>query len=178
VTVTEPASEPVLLPPHSPDCYGCGPENASGLRMEVWRSGDEVYTDLVFQPRHVGAPGIAHGGTVSAACDDLFGFMLYVVGTPAVTRNLTISYHAPTALGLSHRITARLERREGRKLYLTGTGVRADGLLCFTSTALFVVVERAHFERYGLLTGHPGLDTLSRGDFRVSADQSRPADRL
>jgi len=105
--------------------------------------------------------GPGEGGAVSAAVDDLFGFMLYVVREPGVTRSLTIEYRAPTALGVPHRITARLDRRDGRKLYLTGTGVRADGQLCVTATAVFVVVERAHFERYGLLTEHPGLDALT-----------------
>jgi len=152
---------PVRLPPHSLDCYGCGPDNPAGLHMQVWREADEVFSDVVFQPHHVGAPGIAHGGAVSAAVDDLFGFMLYVVREPGVTRSLTIEYRAPTALGVPHRITARLDRRDGRKLYLTGTGVRADGQLCVTATAVFVVVERAHFERYGLLTEHPGLDALT-----------------
>jgi acyl-coenzyme A thioesterase PaaI-like protein len=156
-----PQGGPARLPPHSADCYGCGPDNPAGLRMQVWRQADVVFSDVVFQPYHVGAPGIAHGGAVSAAVDDLFGFMLYVVREPGVTRSLTIEYRAPTVLGVPHRITAGLDRRHGRKLYLTGTGVRADGQLCFTATAVFVVVERAHFERYGVLTEHPGLDALT-----------------
>ncbi|HEX4251362.1 MAG TPA: PaaI family thioesterase [Pseudonocardia sp.] len=163
MTVPEPvpAESAVRLPAHSVDCYGCGPDNPAGLRMQVWREGDEVYSDVVFQPHHVGAPGIAHGGAVAAACDDLFGFMLYVVREPGVTRSLTMEYRVPTALGASHRITARLNRRDGRKLYLAATGVRADGQLCFTATAVFIVVERAHFERYGVLAEHPGLDALT-----------------
>ncbi|HTF50549.1 MAG TPA: PaaI family thioesterase [Pseudonocardia sp.] len=157
------APKPVALPAHSPDCHGCGPRNAAGLRMQVWRSGDEVYSDVVFQPHHVGAPGLAHGGAVSAACDDLFGFVLYVVGQPGVTRSLEIDYLAPVELGVPHRVTAGLDRREGRKLYMAASGVRPDGQVSFTARSVFLVVDLAHFERFGVLANHPGLDWLGRG---------------
>ena len=84
------------LPPHSPTCMGCGPDNPAGLQLEVFRSGDEVYTDVTFDERHIGAPGLAHGGAVAAACDDLFGFTLWIALTPAVTRSLTVDYLAPS----------------------------------------------------------------------------------
>jgi acyl-coenzyme A thioesterase PaaI-like protein len=111
----------------------------------------------------VGAPGLAHGGAVSAACDDLFGFVLYVVGQPGVTRSLEIEYLAPVELGVPHRVTAGLDRREGRKLYMAASGVRPDGQVSFTARSVFLVVDLAHFERFGVLANHPGLDWLGRG---------------
>jgi acyl-CoA thioesterase FadM len=100
---------------------------------------------------------------VSAACDDLFGFVLYVVGEPGVTRSLEIDYRAPVELGVPHRVTAGLDRREGRKLYMAASGARPDGQVSFTARAVFLVVDVAHFERYGVLASHPGLDWLGRG---------------
>ena len=41
-----------------------------------------------------GAPEIAHRGAVATVIDDLYGFVLYIVGTPAVTRELTVDYRA------------------------------------------------------------------------------------
>jgi acyl-coenzyme A thioesterase PaaI-like protein len=145
---------------HSQECFGCGSDNSMGLQMQVWRDGAEVFTDVTFADRHVGAPGITHGGVVSAACDDLFGFVVYLAGVPAVTRNLSIDYQLPVALGEPHRITARLERREGRKLQMSADGIRRDGQVAFTARALFLVVDLAHFERFGLTAMHPGLNAL------------------
>jgi acyl-coenzyme A thioesterase PaaI-like protein len=152
---------PTLIGPHSAICYGCGPDNPAGLHMRTWRRGDEVYSDVVFAAHHVGAPGLAHGGAVSAACDDLFGSVLYVVGEPGVTKSLSVKYRLPVRLGENHRVTARMERRDGRRLHMVASGVRPDGELCFTARATFYVVGTAHFERYGALSEHPALDALT-----------------
>lgn len=154
-------TQPMAMVAHSQECFGCGTDNSMGLRMQVWRDGTEVFTDLTFQPHHVGAPGITHGGVVSAACDDLFGFVLYLAGVPAVTRNLSIDYQLPVELGQPHRITARLQHREGRKLHMNAEGIRGDGRIAFTATALFLVVELAHFQRFGLTDIHPGLSAIT-----------------
>lgn len=150
----------VPLAAHGGHCFGCGPENPAGLHMRVERIGDEVVTDLVLDQRHVGAPGLAHGGTAAAACDDLFGFVLYLVGKPAVTRSLQVEYLAPTRLGASYRIVARLDSRDGRNLHMSAEGTGPDGRVAFTATALFRVVNRAHFERFGPPDLNPGLDAL------------------
>ncbi|EHR53555.1 acyl-coenzyme A thioesterase PaaI-like protein [Saccharomonospora amisosensis] len=139
----------ISLPPHHPQCLGCGPDNPAGLHLEVYRDGDSVATDVAFDARHRGAPGLAHGGAISAACDDLFGFVLYLVQEIAVTRTLTVNYLAPVPLGQPHRITARLQRRQGRRLHLEATGTGHDGVTRFIAEALFLVVDREHFTPHG-----------------------------
>lgn len=141
--------EPEQLPPHTPTCMGCGPENPHGLQMTVFRSGHEVYTDLVFDDKHAGAPGLAHGGAIAAACDDLFGFTLWIAGTPAVTRDLAVGYLRPVPLYQSHRIVARVDDHEGRTLHVSATGTGHDGLVRFTATATFVAVDAEHFAAHG-----------------------------
>lgn len=140
---------PISLPPHHPQCLGCGPDNPAGLHLDVQRDGDTVVTDITFDPRHRGAPGLAHGGAISAACDDLFGFVLYLVEEVAVTRTLTVNYLAPVPLGQPHRITARLQHRHGRRLHLEATGTGPDGLTRFTAEALFLTVDHNHFAPHG-----------------------------
>ncbi|WP_396913323.1 PaaI family thioesterase, partial [Mycolicibacterium sp.] len=96
--VPESVLPPERLPSHTTTCMGCGPDNPHGLRLVVHRSGDAVYTDVTFDERHIGAPGLAHGGAVAAACDDVLGFTLWIAGTPAVTRTLTVEYLRPVPL--------------------------------------------------------------------------------
>ena len=138
-----------VLPPHSEQCMGCGLANPAGLAMQVRREGADVVCDHVFDSRQVGAPGLAPGGAVAAACDDLFGFVLYLVAEPAVTRTLEVGYRRPVRLGITHRIRARLVHREGRKLHLVAEGTDPDGVLCFDARAVFIVVGIEHFTRYG-----------------------------
>lgn len=75
-----------------------GPENPNGHFLSVRRDGDGVVAHHQFDQRHVGAPGIAHGGAVATVIDDLFGFLLYSVGELAVTRRLALDYLAPALL--------------------------------------------------------------------------------
>ena len=141
------------LPAHHPECLGCGPDNAHGHHLQVRRAGERVVSEHVFDARHVGAPGIAHGGAVATVVDDLFGFVLYLVGEPAVTRHLEVDYHAPVLLQRRYVLEARLERREGRKLFVEATGTDDAGNTAFTAKALFVVVPLQHFA--GAAAGDP-----------------------
>ncbi|MCY4671504.1 MAG: PaaI family thioesterase [Rhodococcus sp.] len=133
------------LPPHHPDCLGCGPQNPHGHALSVQRDENGVVAHHVFDQRHVGAPGIAHGGAVATVLDDLFGFLLYTVGELAVTRRLELDYLAPVLLGTPYVLRAAVRSRDGRKLDLTATMDDAQGRSVATPTALFVVVEVEHF---------------------------------
>jgi acyl-coenzyme A thioesterase PaaI-like protein len=135
------------LPPHHEQCLGCGPGNAHGYHLQVRREGDGVVAEHTFDNRHVGAPGIAHGGAVATVIDDLYGFLLYLVGTPAVTRQLTVEYRAPVLIGVSYRIEAHVGSQEGRKLFLAASVTDPDGHQVGTSTAVFVTVTPDHFTR-------------------------------
>ena len=59
---------PQQLPAHTPVCMGCGPDNPHGLQLTAYSDGPEVFADVTFGERHIGAPGLAHGGAIAAAC--------------------------------------------------------------------------------------------------------------
>jgi acyl-coenzyme A thioesterase PaaI-like protein len=144
-------TEPRLLPGHTPACYGCGSENASGFHLEVWRAGDEIYTDFAFDERHIGGPGLAHGGAIAAACDELLGFTVWLIGAPAVTRALTIDYLSPVPLHENHRITAKVDGEKGRAIHVSAKGVGTSGKVSFTASGVYVRVPFEHFDGYGTL---------------------------
>lgn len=137
-----------------------GPENSSGLQLEVYRLDDEVYADVAFDERHIGAPGSARRGYRGGVRRPL-GFTLWIAGTPAVTRNLAIEYLAPVPLHQPHRISARISVRQGRALHWRGVG--EDGVIRFTATAVFITVEPEHFAAHGDIAGFGELlDQLVR----------------
>lgn len=138
------------LPAHHDHCLGCGPDNPHGHRLQARRQGDGVAASHAFDERHVGAPGIVHGGAVATVIDDLYGFLLYLVGTPAVTRQLTVDYLAPALIGATYHLEASVTGREGRKLFVAATLTAPDGRSVATSTAVFVTVGVDHFGRRGV----------------------------
>jgi len=141
------ASGPQALPPHHPQCLGCGPDNPHGHHLSVQPDGDlAVATRHTFDVRHVGAPGIAHGGAVATVLDDLFGFLLYRVNELAVTRHLDVDYHAPVLLDTPYLLRAWVQRRDGRKLFVQAQGKGETGRPVVAAKALFLVVAVEHFQ--------------------------------
>jgi acyl-coenzyme A thioesterase PaaI-like protein len=134
-----------------PRAYGdrpiSGPASPWGLDLDVHRHGDEIEARVTLGPAHEGAPGRSHGGVVAALFDDVFGFVLGVLGQPAFTGRLEIRYVKGTPLHRLLSCRVRAAGREGRKISMEGelVDVEADEVLV-RSTALFIAVDpRIHF---------------------------------
>ena len=133
------------LPPHWPTCLGCGQDNPSGFHLQVRREGDEVFAEHTFAARHSGAPDIAHGGAVATVVDDVLGFLLYVARIAGVTRHLEVEYLKPVLIGVPYVVRAKVEERDGRKLWVSCTCTAPDGTVTFTGKALYLQVRLDHF---------------------------------
>jgi acyl-coenzyme A thioesterase PaaI-like protein len=109
------------LPFHTPGCFGCGPDNASSIGLEVLASHDGgVEAELTFAQRFQGAPGVVHGGAIAGAMDDLFGAVLIRELVVAVTVDLQVSYRRSLHLDEPCHLTAWLVERGGRELQIAG----------------------------------------------------------
>lgn len=119
-----------------------------GLDLDLHRHGDEIEALVTLRSAHEGAPNRSHGGVVSALFDDVFGYVLGVIHQPAFTGDLYVRYHAPAPLFRELACRVRLDRREGRKLLLTGelSDVEADTLVA-TARATFIAVDPEAFAR-------------------------------
>jgi len=130
--------------PKFPDSIVTGKANPMGLAATIGREGDEAVLRTTLGPAFEGAPGRAHGGTVAALLDEVMGFVLSIYATPAYTGRLTVTYRAPTPIGVALEMRARLRSRHGRKLRieahaLHGTSVIAQG------EGLFIAVDPERF---------------------------------
>ena len=133
------------IPPHHDYCLGCGPQNPHGFQIHVHSTQSGVHLRHAFDNRHVGAPGVVHGGAVAAVLDDLFGFLLFKAGGPAVTRQLTVDYLAPLQLGVTYDFTAAIDDLQGRKLHVSALVADPRGATVATASALFIMVDIEHF---------------------------------
>ncbi|MEP1123721.1 MAG: PaaI family thioesterase [Ilumatobacter sp.] len=124
---------------HYPDCIVSGLANPMGIAITCHREGDDAVATVSFGAAFEGAPGRAHGGIVAAVFDDVMGFVLSMVRTPAFTGRLAVSYLAPTPLGTELEFRARLRDRDGRKLWIDGEAT-CDGQRFAESEGLFISV--------------------------------------
>jgi acyl-coenzyme A thioesterase PaaI-like protein len=138
------------LPQHYAGCFGCGDHPAGpAMRFRVVAPGT-VACDLRLARHHQGAPGIAHGGLVTAVFDEAMGATQVFVEGRAVTATLSTDFRRPVPVESPLHVVARLDERDGRKLR-TSAELRlgdADGPVAATARALFLTVPDEHFARY------------------------------
>ena len=144
------------LPQHYTRCYGCGVAQPAGLRMSFTVGDDvQVTSEFVVTEDHEGAPGLAHGGLLSAALDETQATLLWVLQIPAVTARLETDFLAPVPVGSIVRIEARCLGLADRKIFTTAEGLLvaqhgdSTGVLAVRSSALFVTVPVEHFTAFG-----------------------------
>lgn len=140
-------SDGAQLPMHHSMCLGCGSDNPHGHRISARRRGDGVIADHIFDRRHMGAPGIAHGGAVMTVLDDMVGMLLFVIGEMAVTRKLDTEFFSPTLLDTRYEVQASLRSREGRKLRVSAEIRHPESReRVAAADGLFIAVDVGHFQ--------------------------------
>ncbi len=120
---------------------GLGNPVAPPLRAVI--VGDHVEATVTFGNAYEGPPGHVHGGIVAAAFDEVLGMAQSLSGAAGMTGTLTIKYRQPTPLHRELLFTGRVVRREGRKIFASGT-LHAAEVLCAEAEGIFVSVD---FER-------------------------------
>lgn len=103
-----------------PSSPASGPANACSPPADFEVVGGEVHGTVVCDSRFEGPPGCVHGGVIALLFDELLGGTNIVNGTPGMTGTLTVVYKSPTPLYKPLSMVARVEREEGRKIFVTG----------------------------------------------------------
>jgi len=89
-------------------CFGCGPDNPRGLRLEFLRDGDAVVSHTSLGREYAGYRNFVHGGVIAAILDEAMGWaLLHLRGRYGVTRSLAVDYRRPV------RVASRLTVRAG-----------------------------------------------------------------
>jgi acyl-coenzyme A thioesterase PaaI-like protein len=141
----EPESSPRPLASHYDRCFGCGRDHPTGLHLAMEADSDStVRGSFLVTEHHQGAPGLAHGGVISAAVDEGMGYLLWLVESPAVTAHLEVDFRKPVPVGSQLELRARLEDVEGRKIRASLMGW-VDGEVVVEARALYLKVDVEHF---------------------------------
>jgi hypothetical protein len=88
--------------------------------INMWIDGDTVRGTVTLGWSYEGPPGCLHGGFVVAIFDQFLGFTQVLTKQPGVTGTLTTRFEKPTPLNTELRLEARVDKVEGRKIFITG----------------------------------------------------------
>ena len=140
------------IPTHYSRCYVCGDDHPTGLGLRVVAGeGLTLNGEFTVTEHHQGAPGLAHGGLLTAAFDDALGSLNWLLSAPAVTGRLETDFRRPVPVGSTLHIRAEVVGVKGRKVFTRAVGRLGtpDGPVALTAAALFIQVPIEHFTTHG-----------------------------
>jgi acyl-coenzyme A thioesterase PaaI-like protein len=102
-------------------CYGCGPANPLGLRLQFFETDEGIEIDWVAPEHVVGPPGIVHGGVQGTVLDEACCMAAFAKRhLPVVTGELTVRYRSPVPLGVPLLVRARIVEEQDRSFLIEG----------------------------------------------------------
>lgn len=133
-------------------CFGCGPANAKGLRIESFPDGDEIIATWRAEPHHEAFPGILNGGIIGALldCHSNWAAAYYLMkqrGETTTPCTVTADFHVkllrPTPSGAEITLRARVVE-SGADRATVEAELIANGKVCDTCRGTFVAVKEGH----------------------------------
>jgi acyl-coenzyme A thioesterase PaaI-like protein len=140
---------------YSPEgvCFGCGPKNDQGLRIQSHPRGDDACV-CVWRPgpHHLAFPGVLNGGICGALLDchsnwtAAWHLMRRAGGANppcTVTAEFAVKLRRPTPLDTDLTIRARVVESQDDRATIESE-VEANGKLTATCRGIFVAVKEGH----------------------------------
>jgi len=123
-------------------CFGCGPGNPHGLRLNFTIADDRtVVCDAVLTEFYEGPPGYLHGGIIATLLDEAMSKANRAQGVTAMTRHMNVDYLRPVSSNASIRIHGQVTRSEGRKHWATAQIHNSEGKTLAKATGLFIAIQ-------------------------------------
>jgi uncharacterized protein (TIGR00369 family) len=127
------------------NCFGCGPANESGLRLEFHLNEEHKRFVCEFElpMRFEGPPSHAHGGIIATILDEAMGKVSKLRSIIAVTQTMQVSYIRPVPLSKPLVTEGWEVGVNGREHFRAAEIRNAAGEVLATSTGTFIEVDPA-----------------------------------
>ena len=133
-------------------CFGCGPANPTGLRMQFATDGESVYSWLSVPPHLGGWHSLAHGGVLFTILDEVMGrAIIYSRKCLVMTKSITMDFQKPVPIGREIKTTAKLsEIRSERESVAESFIYNEAGEVCARATGVFATFPREVARKLGI----------------------------
>jgi uncharacterized protein (TIGR00369 family) len=136
-------SETIVLAPNPANkCFGCGGDNAGGMKLtfEQDNVNRKIVGRFVLGERYQGGGGFAHGGIIATLLDEAMGKVCRFREVRAVTAELTVEYLKPVNVQSEIVVEGRETEQKGRNLFMTGEIRNGVGEVLARGKGRFVVI--------------------------------------
>lgn len=123
-------------------CFGCGPDNPAGLRLDGFTVEDgSVIAPFTPAPAFAGFEGVLHGGIVATGLDEISAWSAMLTeGVFVFTAKLDIRYRAKADAEAAFTLRGKVTERRGKRLTIEAS-MSTPGAVVATSHGLFVVAS-------------------------------------
>lgn len=133
-------------------CTECVPRGACKFGVSVLAFDDaaqHMRSTILCPAAYEGGPGVAHGGWVCAALDEVLGQTVMEYHARVVTANLSVDFRLPVPVGEALTGHAWIDAVDGRKVRATGElRLAASDAVLARATGLFIIIDPAHYLRH------------------------------
>jgi uncharacterized protein (TIGR00369 family) len=136
-------SETITLAPNpSNKCFGCGGDNAGGMKLtfEQDNVNRRIVGRFVLGERYQGGAGFAHGGIIAMLLDEAMGKVCRFREVRAVTAELTVEYLKPVNVRSEIVVEGHETEQKGRNLFMAGEIRNEVGEVLARGKGRFVVI--------------------------------------
>jgi uncharacterized protein (TIGR00369 family) len=125
-------------------CFGCGGDNASGMKLtfEQDNVNRRIVGRFVLGERYQGGGGFAHGGIIAVLLDEAMGKVCRFREVRAVTAELTVDFLKPVSVEQEIVVEGRELDQKGRNLFMVGEIRNESGEVLARGRGRFVVMSQ------------------------------------
>ena len=139
-------------------CFGCGPANPAGLRLEFLLAEDgSVVCFARVSENYEGPAGYLHGGIIASLLDETMSKSVRAKGFTAMTRHIEVDYLRPVPSRSAIRLEGRTVGSDGRKHHTEAKILNEAGETLAKGKGLFIEVK-------------PRENTVGRSEDRPTVD--------
>lgn len=133
-------------------CFGCCPENETGLKLEFFEDGQDVLTRFLPHSEHQGWNGMLHGGISATLLDETMGWaVMRFLSTTGVTARMELRYSKPVLLTQGQvEVRARIKETRGRLAYLEAEIRSPRKEVLVTATATYFLFDKDEARKMGM----------------------------
>ncbi|MFA0731948.1 MAG: hypothetical protein LKKZDAJK_001693 [Candidatus Fervidibacter sp.] len=119
--------------PYYRQCFVCGEPRLGRLGVRFKKRADNT-VEATFTPteKHVGYPGIVHGGIITALLDEAMVWTVFASsGQLAVSAELTVRFLKPLEPGQTVRIIGYVTRQRHRRLWEVASEIQDENAVVY-----------------------------------------------
>ena len=138
----------------TPNCFGCSPNNPTGLQMKFFADKDSLISWTTVPEHLCGWNNIVHGGIISTICDEIMSWAgIYFLKQITLTKSITIDFMKVIFIDNELRVEGKVvDTNRKREAMIEGAIYNHDGQLCAKSIGTFALLSPAVAKRMRIMS--------------------------